>query len=102
MINEIYIDVPSDYPYDFNLCSEVNGCLRMQERIPGQVQFICNSLGKISNGDVYKIAFDRPLSEGDKLFFLIKHGFNIIDSAIVEEFMLNKKRGIKFYERARC
>lgn len=92
MSNVIYIDVPSDYNYNYSLSGKCAEALQSEQNIQGAVTFICNSVAKISNGDVYQVTFDNLLGEDDKLLFIIKHGFPILESAKAEEYILKRRR----------
>lgn len=96
MSNVIYIDVPNRYNYNFSLHKKSAEVLRISENIHGRVEFVCNSLALISEGDVYKITFDQLFGDDDKLFFILKHNFDIIDSAKVEEYILRNSSKRKY------
>lgn len=90
-MHELYIDVPNDFKYNWSLGKDVDAVLTNMFNVP--IEFVVNSLAKITKGDCYRVTLD---SEDDVLFFLLKTGFKLADqtkSAVHFE-KINKRRVI--------
>jgi hypothetical protein len=99
MITKIYIDVPHSYKYDFSLNESCEKVVQRQEGIKGTLKFMVNSGAGLSSGDLLELTFDEPQSEGDIMFFRIKHGFDIIDPAVVEQYFANRDKRLSAHTR---
>jgi hypothetical protein len=86
MPSEIYVDVPSDYPYKFGRYE--SGPQVLTRDFGVSFTFICNSHAKISEGDVHRIEFD---SEAEELLFLLRTPFKLLNKDVVENY-INMKR----------
>jgi hypothetical protein len=86
MPSEIYVDVPSNYPYKFGKYE--SGPQVLTRDFGVNFTFICNRAAKISEGDVHRIEFD---STDDELLFLLKTEFRILNKDVVENY-INMKR----------
>jgi phosphorylcholine metabolism protein LicD len=81
-MHTFYINVPSDYKYDWSISSSPAVVLSIEHG--AYIEFICNSWAKISEGDVYKVKVN---SVKDELFFLLKTGFKKIKTEVVNEYL---------------
>lgn len=77
-----YVDVPSDYNYDWNISDSSTEILRVQTGT--LIEFVCNNHARISKGDVYQVKVD---SEKDELFFLLKTGFSKMKTEVVKNYL---------------
>lgn len=48
-------------------------------------KFICNRYAELAPGDIYKVSLRNS---DDKIFFLLKSGFTIVDTKTMEEYRL--------------
>ncbi len=77
-----YVDVPSDYKYDWSISSSPTEILRVETGT--LIEFVCNSHARISDGDVYQVGVE---TEKDELFFLLKTGFSKMKTEVVKEYL---------------
>ncbi len=82
-----YVDVPSDYNYDWNISDSSTEILRVQTGT--LIEFVCNNHARISKGDVYQVKVD---SEKDELFFLLKTGFSKMKTEVVADYLAWRHR----------
>jgi hypothetical protein len=78
-----YVDVPNTYQYDY-VPGDMTGPDVLTRELGVQITFICNSVAKISEGDVHAVTVE---SEKDELFFLLKSGFKKMDTQVVETYL---------------
>lgn len=76
----IYIDIPDDFDYDFTKS--------VSRQLNANAKFICNNLGKISEGDTYSVTFNN---EQEAIVWLLKNSFKQVYKVKVEEYLLKKK-----------
>jgi hypothetical protein len=86
MPSEIYVDVPSNYPYKFGKYE--SGPQVLTRDFGVSFTFICNRAAKISEGDIHRIEFD---SEAEELLFLLRTPFKLLNKDVVENY-INMKR----------
>jgi hypothetical protein len=90
MPSEIYVDVPSDYPYKFGKYE--SGPQVLTRDFGVTFTFICNRAANLSgdeaHGDIHRIEFD---SEAEELLFLLRTPFKLLNKDVVENY-INIKR----------
>lgn len=82
---DVYIDHPDTLESYIFRSGEKYGDDVVSRKIGVKVEFICNSLGGISKGDVYRIPFETA---EDATMFMLKGEYKIIPNSIVEEYKL--------------
>jgi hypothetical protein len=88
MTYSVYIDHPDSIDsYEF-LPGEKYGEDVVSRKIGVRVNFVCNSLAKMSKGDIYEVPFDNP---EDVTAFVLKYDFELIDKDNIEKYR-NRKR----------
>jgi hypothetical protein len=82
-----YIDVPNFYPYDFTVASSSSESLQMHTGAK-RIRFICNSLGKLSKGDLYQVELDK---DDDVISFVLRTGFKPVqDEERINQYLQNR------------
>lgn len=98
MTYAVYIDHPDGLgDYEF-VPGDKYGEDVVSRKLGMKVDFICNSYGKISKGDVYRIYFDNP---EDVTAFILKCEYPIINNEKIEAYNNRKNkrtRGSFYYE----
>ena len=92
-----YVEVPSDYKYDWSVSSSPTEVLRVKTGT--LVEFVCNSHARISDGDVYQVGVD---SDKDELFFLLKTGFSKMKTEVVQEYLQYRYRDTPAFKKLRA
>lgn len=83
MTYSIYIDYPSGRDsYEF-ITGEKYGSDVVSRKLGLSVKFVCNSIAKLSAGDVYEIVFEQ---EEDMTAFILKSKYTILDRHKIEEY----------------
>ena len=91
-MHTFYIDIPHGFKYDH---SNGDGDVTVARQLGVPiVEFICNSVAKISDGDVYEVTVK---DEQDETFLILKYGFRTIDRSVVEEYRARKRREYERY-----
>ena len=81
-----YIDVPNDYKYVYRDGDRYGpDVLTREYGVP--IRFICNSLAKISDGDVHAVIVNNV---GEELFFLLKNDFKKVNTQVVQNYLQAK------------
>jgi hypothetical protein len=84
-MHKFYIDVPSDYKYDWSIAKIAHDVLSIEYN--AAIEFICNIGARISEGDVFSVTTEN---EGDEVFFLLKTGFKKMNTHKVETYLQAK------------
>lgn len=83
-----YIDVPGNYMRKETVWLSTNVWDHMRIVSGAQsVKFMFNCLSRVSTGDVYKITLNNDCIE----FYILRNGFKIINSSVVENYILSKQ-----------
>lgn len=93
MTDYVYIDVPHWFRLPWDLIprsqqEEPMAAEHVMTVVTGHVtHFIRNRGAKLSEGDVYRVSFEK---EEDKTFFILKTQFKIVNKQVVDDY-LNKE-----------
>jgi hypothetical protein len=90
-MHTFYIDIPDNYERDWSNgahWAEPDSVLARQLGVK-TIEFVCNSIAKISDGDAYEVTVD---GEYDETILILKHGFRKLDSAVVEAYKERRRR----------
>lgn len=90
MTQVVYIDVPSDYRYDWNFSASSERCLFKD--LGYGVEFVCNYGAQISKGDVYAVLLKDAK---DEIFFRLKNKFDIIPTNVAERWIFEHPKRYK-------
>ncbi len=99
----IYIDVPHEFELDWTLIPRDSrgdighGCDYIMTIVTGYpTLFIRNSGAKLSEGDLYKVSFEKP---EDETLCLLKTGFKTVNKQVVDDYLIKEElKRIKHYE----
>lgn len=98
----IYIDVPHSFNLDWDLISaperqSAHAAAHVMTAVNGHTTtFIRNSGAKLSNGDLYKVSFNK---QEDETFFILKTPFKIVNKQVVDDYLIKEElKRIKHYE----
>jgi hypothetical protein len=86
MAYSVYIDVDKHPPF---ISGDEYGTDIITRQFGIKVYFICNSLAKISKGDIYEVPFENP---EDAIVFILKNPYSTIDKNKVEKYKEESKR----------
>lgn len=78
-----YINVPTNYNYNWQLSSSASEVLCLQTEA-SEVSFVANSYAKISAGDCYRVTVP---AESDELIFILKTGFEKVNDIAVSKYL---------------
>jgi hypothetical protein len=83
-----YIDVPYTYDYNWSAGKNVNAVL--EQMLPAsRVEFICNSGGKISTGDLYSVElheWDTPVT------FYLRTGLKLlVENEAIQQYRARRR-----------
>lgn len=86
MPSEIYVDVPNDYPYEFNRYELGPQVLTRDFGV--NFTFICNAGARISEGDVHRVEFK---DDAEEIIFILKSPFRTLNKEVVERYIDSTK-----------
>ncbi len=82
MTSVLYIDVPSSYPYNWELNDDAPTSLSRE--LGYNIIFVCNSGAQISRGDVYAVVFK---DDAEAVWFSLNNKFMLLSSKKVERWI---------------
>jgi hypothetical protein len=90
MTSVVYIDVPSWYPYKWELGDDAPKSL--SKEMGFNIIFVCNSGAHISNGDVYAVVFKN---DAEAVWFGLNNKFELLKNKKVERWIFEHTRSWK-------
>lgn len=87
MTSVLYIDVPSSYPYKWELNDDA--AISLSRELGYNLIFVCNSGAQISRGDTYAVVFK---DDAEAVWFSLNNKFELLSSKKVEHWIFEHAR----------